>query len=278
MKVEGVINLYKPIGHSSAWYAYRLRAILGEWHVGHAGALDPFADGVLLACVGKATRLVERLMGLPKQYETTLRLGVTNASFDPEQPFEAVPGAHDPGRAAIEAALAPLIGWVDQTPPTFSAVKVGGRPAYKRARAAFRRRAKQRAAEAAGDAAHAGEHTPLDENAVNTGGVPDPTAPPAADPLPPPRRVHIESIAIRRYEWPLLDLSVRCGRGTYIRAIARDIGHALGVGACCEALQRTAVGPFTITDAVPLWTATPEQVRAALRPVAEILERLGGPA
>jgi tRNA pseudouridine55 synthase len=228
---SGVIHLYKPAGRLSARYCYKLRPILGERRVGHAGTLDPFADGVLVVCVGKATRLVERLMGLPKTYRTELTLGVTNRTFDPEQPFEPVAGARDPGRAVIERAVAAMVGVVAQSPPAFSAVKVEGQPAYVRARRAARRGA-------------AAAHADL-----------------------PARAVRIDAIEIERYAWPALELMIRCGRGTYIRAIARDLGAALGCGACCRTLTRTAVGPFEIEDAVDLTTASAEQVRAALRPV-----------
>lgn len=243
MLVSGVINLYKPTGASSAHYAYRLRPILGERRVGHAGSLDPFADGVLVVCVGRATSLVERLMGLPKHYETTLQLGVTNATFDPEQPFEPLPDAPRPSRAQIDRALLAFVGEIEQTPPIFSAVKIAGRPSYDHAKTAARR-----------------------------GELPPPDRSPVA------RRVRIDAIDVLRYDWPLLDLAIRCGRGAYIRAIARDLGQALRCGAVCRTLRRTAVGPFTLADALDLRSASPQQARAALQPIDAILARLPPPA
>ncbi|MFO0972427.1 MAG: tRNA pseudouridine(55) synthase TruB [Phycisphaerae bacterium] len=232
MAVEGVLNLYKPCWETSAQHAYRLRPIFGVRRVGHAGALDPFADGVLLVCVGTATRLVERLMELPKVYAAELRLGVTNETFDPERPFEAVAGARDPGRAAVEAALASLVGEREQVPPRHSAVRVAGRRAYDVARG---------------------------------GGSASPRA----------RPVRVDSIVVTAYAWPTLVIEIVCGRGTYIRAVARDVGESLGCGAVCAALRRTAVGPFGVGDAVDLSAARPEAVRAALMPGSQVLARLG---
>lgn len=218
VELSGILNLFKPVGKSSAFYVYRLRGILGVRKVGHAGSLDPFADGVLLACIGRGTKLVERLMGLPKSYRTTLRLGVTNATFDTERPFEPVAGAAPIGREAIEQALSKMVGDVEQVPPAFSAMRIGGVSAYKLAK-------------------H-GKPTPLA-----------------------PRTVRIDEIRILDYAWPSLTLEIACGRGTYIRAIARDLGEALACGACCETLTRLAVGPFSIDDAVRMESMEGSELR-----------------
>ncbi|HUW81898.1 MAG TPA: tRNA pseudouridine(55) synthase TruB [Phycisphaerae bacterium] len=217
--MDGVINLYKPTGVSSARHAYRLRPIVGTRKVGHAGSLDPFADGVLVVAIGRATKLVERLMGLPKLYRTTLRLGVTNATLDPEQPFEPVPVATPPSSQRLAEVLGHFVGLIDQVPPPFSAVKVGGRPAYKMAAR--------------------GEQVRLD-----------------------PRQVRIYQIELLGYDYPNIELQVRCGRGTYIRSLARDVGSALGTGACCQTLTRLAVGPFHLDLSVRLDQTDPPQVRA----------------
>lgn len=228
-RVSGIVNLYKPVGESSAQYVYRLRKVFDEWKVGHAGTLDPFADGVLVACIGRGTKLVERIMHLPKIYLTTLHLGVTNATFDTEHPFEPVPGASRVERAAIDSALEKFRGEIDQAPPVYSAVKVGGRPSYELAR--------QGAAEER-----------------------------------PTRRVRIHKLTVASYDWPRLTLQIQCSRGTYIRAIARDLGAALGVGACCETLRREAVGPFDITNALRLNDTPPDEQPAALISVESALE------
>jgi tRNA pseudouridine55 synthase len=231
----GVLNLYKPARFSSAQYAYRLRRVFGLRRVGHAGTLDPFAEGVLLTCVGRATRLVERLMDLPKTYRTSLRLGVTNETFDTERPFEPVAGAAPVSPEAIESALAEMTGDVMQAPPAFSAVRVGGRFSYQLAKLG-----------------QAVEH--------------------------PPRRVRIDRLTIESYAWPFLNLEIGCGRGTYIRAIARDLGAALGCGACCETLLREAVGPFRAAEAVRMETDTEASIRAALIPIPRVLDMLGAGA
>lgn len=231
--LDGLVNLYKPVGRSSAQYVYRLRPILGIRKVGHAGTLDPFADGVLLACIGKATKLVERLMDLPKKYHTTLRLGVTNASFDTEHPFESFPNAVIPGRALVEAAAAALLGEIQQAPPAFSAMRVGGVFSYKLAK---------------------------------KGKAPELAA----------RPVRIYEISVGRFEYPHLELTISCGRGTYIRAIARDLGESLGCGAVCEDLTRLAVGPFTSTQGIRLESTSPQTVRDSILPIKTILELLEG--
>ena len=227
----GIINLYKPVGHSSAQYVYRLRHILGIRRIGHAGSLDPFADGVLLACVGKATRLFDRLTGLPKHYRTTIHLGVTNETFDTERAFEPVPGAQPPPREAVEEAVAGMVGEIDQVPPAFSAVRVSGESSYHLARR--------------------GEAVPHQ-----------------------PKRIRIYRMKVIEYAWPLLRLDLQCSRGTYIRAIARDLGAALGCGGCCETLSRLAVGPFRIEQAVNLETTLHPEVAARLIPLDEVLRLL----
>jgi len=226
-----VVNLYKPVGNSSANFVYRLRRVFGVRKVGHAGTLDPFADGVLIGCVGGATRLVERLMGLPKTYVSTLRLGVTNACHDPEQPFIPVDGATPPARDAVAAALARFVGEVEQRPPVFSAMKVGGVSIYKSARL--------------------GQAIDL-----------------------PPRVVRIDRLDLLDYDWPRLRIEIRCGRGTYIRAIARDLGDALGCGACCETLTRTAVGPFDLATTIDITKSPLEAILAAALSADQVIELL----
>lgn len=232
----GLINLYKPIGDSSAQFVYKLRRIFGIRKVGHAGSLDPFADGVLLGCVGGGTALVERLMGLPKTYVTCLHLGVTNACHDPERPFIPVANVSPPANADITAALASFVGEIDQAPPAFSAMKVGGVSSYRSARRG------------------------------------------AVEALP-PRRIRVDSIKLISYEWPRLRFEIQCGRGTYIRALARDMGERLGCGACCETLTRTAVGPFSIDDSCHLPTASEDEVRARLVPnqlAIQMIQQISG--
>lgn len=227
----GIVILRKPPAVSSARYVYRLRPIFKIRKVGHAGTLDPFADGVLLGCVGAATKLVERLMALPKQYRTVIRLGVTNNTFDPEQPFRPVAVDRDVSREQVERALVAFNGQVSQVPPAYSAVKIGGVSSYRLAKRGVAVQIK-------------------------------------------PKTVRIDAIQILDYAWPQLTLDIKCGRGTYIRAIARDLGESLNCGACCESLTRVAVGPFHVDNAIDINQASPDAVRAALLPIDDVTRLL----
>lgn len=199
--MDGLIVLDKPAGISSASAVYRLRRITGQRKSGHAGTLDPAATGVLIVCLGRATRLVESLMELPKVYRATARLDVTSESFDADRPLVEVAAQAPPTGDAVRDALAAFVGTTLQTPPAISAVKIGGRPAYK---------------------------------LVRRGQTPALT----------PRPVRIDWIRTGRYEWPRLEFEMQCGRGTYVRALIRDLGQRLGTGGCLTGLRRLAVGPF----------------------------------
>jgi len=130
--VDGLINFHKPVGITSAKALYRVRTITRERKSGHAGTLDPAASGVLILCLGKATKLVERLMDQPKVYRTTARLDVTSESFDSDRPLHPVAVDAPPTIDQVRTALSSFEGTIEQVPPTISAVKVGGVPAYKR--------------------------------------------------------------------------------------------------------------------------------------------------
>lgn len=129
--MDGLINFNKPVGITSAKALYRVRAITRQRKSGHAGTLDPAASGVLLLCLGKGTKLVERLMDQPKVYRTTARLDVTSESFDSDRPLIPVPVTAPPRREEVEGALARFVGIIAQVPPAISAIKVGGVPSYK---------------------------------------------------------------------------------------------------------------------------------------------------
>lgn len=132
--LDGLINLYKPPGISSAKALYRVRKLTGQRKSGHAGTLDPAAEGVLLLCLGKGTKWVERLMGLPKGYRATARLDVTSESYDSDRPLEPVTVEREPTAEEVSTAAERFIGTIEQVPPAISALKVGGQPAYKLAR------------------------------------------------------------------------------------------------------------------------------------------------
>ncbi len=130
--VDGTINLNKPTGITSAKALYRVRSITGERKSGHAGTLDPAATGVLVLCLGKATKLVESIMDQPKVYRATARLDVTSESFDCDRPLTPVDVPHPPTFEAVRVVCQAFEGTIEQTPPQICAVKVGGVPAYKR--------------------------------------------------------------------------------------------------------------------------------------------------
>jgi tRNA pseudouridine55 synthase len=223
--MKGVINLDKPAGLSSARLVDAVKRLLPRGtKVGHAGTLDPFATGVLLVLVGRATKACERLMDAPKQYEATVKLGATTATDDPESPEVPAPPHEPPAAAAVSAAVPRFVGDILQRPPAYSAMKVQGRRAY--------------------DLARGGNPVELE-----------------------PRPVRVYGIDVLAYEWPLLRLRIDCGRGTYVRAIARDLGAALGTGGYLTQLRRTRVGSFHADDAVPVERLRADGVPPFLRPV-----------
>jgi tRNA pseudouridine55 synthase len=225
----GIINLDKPAGLTSARAVGIAKRLLPRGtKIGHAGTLDPFATGVLLLLVGKATKACERLMDAAKQYDATVRLGATTPTDDPDSPPVPWPRPEGeppplPARAEIEAALGRFVGLVQQRPPPFSAMKVAGRRAY--------------------DLARAGTEVRL-----------------AARP------VRVYGIELLDYAWPDVRLRIDCGRGTYVRSIARDLGAALDRGGHLTALRRTAVGPFRVDAAVTLDDLKERGVDSALQP------------
>ncbi len=128
---DGIINLFKPLGITSAKAVYRVRSITRVRKSGHAGSLDPAAEGVLVVCQGRATKLVERIMDLPKVYRATARLDVTSESFDSDRELEPVPVATIPTEHQVREALVSFEGTIEQIPPRVSAIKLGGVPAYR---------------------------------------------------------------------------------------------------------------------------------------------------
>src|SRR6266850_1959510 len=202
--MNGILNLNKPAGISSAAAVSRIKRLLPRGvKIGHAGTLDPFATGVLVLLIGKATKLCEKLMDEAKQYEATIKLGATTPTLDPTSEEEIDANAKPAAREKIESTLQKFTGEIQQSPPVYSALKVGGRAAYARARD--------------------GEEVVLEA-----------------------RKIHIYGIEVVGHEWPFLQIRVDCGRGTYIRSLARDIGEALGTKGYLTALKRTAVGQFQI--------------------------------
>ncbi|MCG5433812.1 tRNA pseudouridine(55) synthase TruB [Mycobacterium sp. MYCO198283] len=209
----GIVVVDKPAGWTSHDVVGRCRRIFGTRKVGHAGTLDPMATGVLVIGVERATKLLGLLAGTEKSYTATIRLGATTTTDDAEGVVVQRTSAEHVSDAALADAVAALRGEIDQVPSAVSAVKVGGQRAYRLAR----------------------EGKPVELAA---------------------RRVRIsrfDVLAVRRGDGVLdADVVVDCSSGTYIRALARDVGAALGVGGHLTALRRTRVGRFELAAAVGL--------------------------
>jgi tRNA pseudouridine55 synthase len=220
---DGLLVVDKPGGLTSRAALDRaLRWFPRGTRAGHTGTLDPLASGVLVLCLGAATRLAEYVQDMRKTYRAGLRLGARSDTDDADGTVTPVAGAAAPDAAAVAACAAGFVGTLDQVPPAFSAAKVTGRRAY--------------------DLARAGRDVTL-----------------AA------RRVTVYGIDVLAYDYPRLELEVRCGKGTYVRSLARDLGERLGCGAYVAALRRTRVGPFVAGDAVPL-DADPAAAQARVLP------------
>jgi tRNA pseudouridine55 synthase len=223
MFLTGIFNVDKPAGLSSARVVGQVKRLLPRGtKIGHAGTLDPFATGVLLLLVGKSTKLCESLMDEPKQYEATIKFGATTPTDDPESAESITPNVQPVSIDSVRESLTRFVGNIEQRPPAFSALKVGGRRAYKLARS--------------------GETVELK-----------------------PRIVRVDSIDLLSYEWPFARIRMDCGRGTYVRAIARDLGETLGVGGHLTQLRRTRVGPFFSSDSVLLDQLREDSVVSRLR-------------
>jgi tRNA pseudouridine55 synthase len=211
--VSGILVVAKPSGPTSHDVVALVRRLSGARRVGHGGTLDPFASGVLPVFVGAATRMVEYHLADAKAYRAVVCLGARSTTDDLQG--ELTPGDGDmPDAGAVQAALRAFTGRIAQRPPDYSAVKIAGRRAYELAR-------------------H-GERPEIRERTVEVFGI-ELTGWDAADPAR-----------------PTATIEVRCSAGTYIRAIARDLGDALGCGAYLGALVRTASGPFRLEDAASL--------------------------
>jgi len=218
----GFIVIDKPSGVASSAMVSLVRRLTGVRRVGHVGTLDPLATGVLPVAVGHATRLVEYLDDTHKAYVARVRFGESTTTGDAEGDVTARGDASALTADAVRAALPAFIGEIEQRPPLFSAIKLAGKPLYRYARA--------------------GE-----------------------DVAPEPRRVRVHALDLRSFEpgdgaAPEAEVDVRCGRGTYVRSLARDLGEALGVGAHLVALRRTASAGFTADEAHP-----PQRLEAAAR-------------
>lgn len=237
--LTGFVVVDKPPAMTSHDVVARMRRIARTRKVGHGGTLDPMATGVLVLAVGRITRLLTYVTGCDKSYDAVIRLGQATVTDDAEGEVTATVDATAVTDADIEAALAPMRGDVEQVPSAVSAVKVNGQRAYKRVRD--------------------GEDVQLEPRPVTIS--------------------RLDVTDVGRGEHLDVSVTVDCSSGTYIRAIARDLGAALGVGGHLTALRRTRVGGFTLAEArtldvlaeadTPVTHSTVETVRR-LMPVRDI--------
>jgi tRNA pseudouridine55 synthase len=217
--LDGILVVAKPAGPTSHDVVGLVRRLAATKRVGHGGTLDPFASGVLPVFLGHATRVVEYHLGDRKAYRATVCFGASSTTDDLEGELTPTEGP-PPVRAAVETALAGFVGPISQRPPAYSAIKVAGRRAYAMARA--------------------GETVVLA-----------------------PRDVTIHAVTLTSWDdsdpdRPVAVIEVSCSAGTYIRALARDLGEAVGSAAYLGALTRTASGPFALDQATTL-----DAIRAA---------------
>jgi tRNA pseudouridine55 synthase len=227
---DGLLIIDKPAGWTSHDVVAKLRRLTGTKRVGHAGTLDPLATGVLVIGVGKATRLLGHLTLAEKEYLATIRLGQATDTCDAEGSVIASAPASGVTLAAVQAAARQLTGVIQQTPPAISAIKVGGTRAHRLARAGGTPALTARAVTVRS----------LRVLAERRSASPDPAAPPTAspDPAAPPTGELVD-----------VDVAVTCSSGTYIRALARDLGEALGVGGHVTVLRRTRAGAYDLSMA-----------------------------
>ncbi len=229
--MHGLLVLDKPTGitsrdvvdHVQIWFPPRTK-------IGHTGTLDPRATGVLVVCIGSATRLADYVQDLPKSYRTTFVLGGRSDTDDGDGTITPTLYAKAISDVDVRNELTKFVGAIEQVPPAYSAALVSGKRAYNLARK--------------------GREVALA-----------------------PRKVRIDRIDLLRYIWPELELDIHCGKGTYIRSIARDLGEMLGVGAYVSELRRTKVGCFSPEMAVP-YEADAAQAQAKLLPPATAVGHL----
>ena len=209
--VSGIALIDKQQGFTSHDVVAKLRKLLGTKKIGHAGTLDPMATGLLLMGVGAGTKLMQFLSGLDKTYLATIRLGASSSTDDAQGELGDIHDASQVSREQLEAEILKLTGNIEQVPSSVSAIKVDGKRAY--------------------DLVRAGEEVVLKSRRVTVS------------------RFEIvgEPLVVEKY----LDINVEvdCSSGTYIRALARDLGEALGVGGHLTALRRTRIGSFEVSNA-----------------------------
>jgi tRNA pseudouridine55 synthase len=235
---DGLVVVDKPAGCTSHDVVARMRRLAGTRKVGHAGTLDPMATGVLVLGIGRATRLLTYVVGADKEYVATMRLGAATTTDDAEGEVLTRADASAVTRAAIDREIALLTGAILQVPSSVSAIKIDGQRAYARVRAG-------EDVELAARPVTVSEFVVGDVRAVDAG---------------PGRAAALD-----------VDVRVVCSSGTYIRALARDLGAALGVGGHLTVLRRTRVGGYPVAAARTLddLEAWPDDVPLDVLPLAD---------
>ncbi len=210
--MDGILNINKPTGMTSHDVVAKVRKLLKQRRVGHAGTLDPAASGVLPICVGQATRVAEYLSESGKAYQATIVFGTVTDTYDSEGAILRTASTQDLALATIEALLPAMLGEHMQVPPRYSAIKLQGQPAYKRARA--------------------GEEVAMEPRPITI--------------------YQLEIIDWQPSQPPVLTLAIECSKGTYIRSLAYDLGEQAGCGAYLGGLVRTRSGPFPLSESITL--------------------------
>ncbi len=224
VKEHGFLSVDKPAGMTSFQVVRIVKRHLTEKKIGHAGTLDPLATGLLILAIGRQyTRQISTIQDLEKEYEVEIKLGVGTDTDDADGAI-----TNDSKLSVtddqIKEAILLFVGKLDQMPPQFSAKKVGGKRAYKLARA--------------------GETVDLKPSQVVVHSI--------------------EILSIKNGEFPILHLKITCSKGTYIRSLARDIGEKLGSFGHVVTLKRTKIGHFSVSDSISLDDITPEKIKSAL--------------
>jgi len=213
---KGIFAVYKEEGMTSYGVVDAVRRLTGAKRVGHAGTLDPCAKGVLVVGVGRAaTKQLGLVAGTEKEYVARIRLGWRSTTDDREGRKEEVQPVEIPSEEQVRQALESFEGMISQRPPAFSAVKIGGRTAYKLAR-----------------------KRKMDPQELAS--------------LLLPRKVEVKKIELLGYSWPHVDVRLITGPGFYVRSLAHDLGERLGTGGYLDQLERIRVGIYTKEQAVRL--------------------------
>jgi tRNA pseudouridine55 synthase len=208
---DGILLCNKPYGISSHDVINRLREAVEQKRIGHTGTLDPRATGLLVICLGRATKIAQFLTEIDKEYEAEIKLGIRSSTFDSEGILEESTSRIVPNftENEIRLILDEFKGKITQKVPAYSAIKIGGQPLYKLARKGI------------------------------TVDLPE-------------REVDITNISLIKLNLPFISISVSCSKGTYIRALANDIGERAGCGGYLSKLNRVRVGKFTLNEALSL--------------------------